>query len=185
MIIAAGYMLTVKDINFLWLASFGFVVNWYGDSLDGTLARVRNHQRPLYGYYLDHTMDGINESLMFIGAGLSSLMHLSLALILLLLYQLLTVNVSINAHLRKEFRLTYAKMGPTEFRLIAVIVNTLFVFIRPLREFSRDCSLLGYGFTLSALDIVVLALIAILALIYAVTVIGDARYYGRIDPKKW
>ena len=184
-IIAAGYMLTVKDINFLWLASFGFVVNWYGDSLDGTLARVRNRQRPLYGYYLDHTMDGINESLMFIGAGLSSLMHLSLALVLLLLYQLLTVNVSINAHLRKEFRLTYAKMGPTEFRLIAVIVNTLFVFIRPLREFSRDCSLLGYGFTLSALDIVVLALIAILALIYAVTVIGDARYYSRIDPKKW
>ena len=62
-IIAAGFVLSTRDINFLWLASFGLIVNWFGDSLDGTLARVRKHQRPVYGYYLDHMLDGINESL--------------------------------------------------------------------------------------------------------------------------
>ena len=60
-LIAAGYILTDVSIHFLWLASFGFVVNWFGDSLDGTLARVRNCQRPLYGYYLDHMLDCFNE----------------------------------------------------------------------------------------------------------------------------
>lgn len=184
-IIAAGFILTSRNINYLWLASFGLLVNWYGDSLDGTLARVRQRQRPLYGYYLDHTMDGINESLMFIGAGLSSLMHLSLAMGILLLYLLLTVNVSINAHLRKEFKLTYAKLGPTEFRLIVVIVNTLFIFIRPLREFSRSFRVFGMDVTLSALDFVAIAFIVILLLIYIVTVVGDARYYQKVDPKNW
>lgn len=184
-IIAAGFILTSRNINYLWLASFGLLVNWYGDSLDGTLARVRQRQRPLYGYYLDHTMDGINESLMFIGAGLSSLMHLSLAMGILLLYLLLTVNVSINAHLRKEFKLTYAKLGPTEFRLIVVIVNTLFIFIRPLREFSRSFRVFGMDVTLSALDFVAIAFIVILLLIYIVTVVGDARYYQKADPKNW
>ena len=71
LIIAAGFILTKKNIDFLWISSFGLLVNWYGDSLDGTLARVRKKQRPIYGYYLDHTVDCINESVMFIGAGLS------------------------------------------------------------------------------------------------------------------
>lgn len=183
--IAAGYVLTNINFNFLWLASLGLLINWYGDSLDGTLARVRGHQRPLYGYYLDHTMDGINESIMCIGAGLSPLMHLPLALGILVVYQLMTVNVSINAHLRKEFKLTYAKLGPTEFRLIVVIVNTVLALVRPLREFTLDCTIQGAQVSLGALDIAAAAILAILLVIYVVTVIGDTRYYGKADPKNW
>ena len=95
-VIAAGYILASRDINFLWLSSLGFVINWYGDSLDGTLARVRKTQRPIYGYYLDHTVDAINEVIIFISIGLSGLMHLNLSLIVLVLYLLITINVSIN-----------------------------------------------------------------------------------------
>ncbi|MBQ5486873.1 MAG: CDP-alcohol phosphatidyltransferase family protein [Bacteroidales bacterium] len=62
LMIGAGFVLCSKNINWLWLSIAGFVVNWYGDSLDGTLARVRNTQRPLYGYYLDHTVDCFNEA---------------------------------------------------------------------------------------------------------------------------
>ena len=175
-IIAAGFVLSTRDINFLWLASFGLIVNWFGDSLDGTLARVRKHQRPVYGYYLDHMLDGINESLMFIGAGLSSLMHLSLALCVLVLYLLLTINVSINAHLKHEFKLTYARLGPTEFRLIIII---------PLREFSTNVSLLGFSASLSALDIVAAAISLILAVMFVVTMFNDLRDYDKIDPKTW
>ena len=80
-LIFIGFVLSRNNIQWLWLSSFGLVVNWYGDSLDGTLARVRKCQRPLYGYYLDHTIDCVNEALMFIGAGLSGLVRLDLALI--------------------------------------------------------------------------------------------------------
>ena len=73
--IAAGFALCGKNIHWLWLSVAGFFVNWYGDSLDGTIARVRDTQRPVYGYYLDHTVDVINEALMFIGVGLSYLMR--------------------------------------------------------------------------------------------------------------
>ena len=183
-IIALGYILTNVNINFLWLASLGLLVNWYGDSLDGTLARVRNTQRPIYGYYLDHTMDGINESLMCIGAGLSCLMHLPLALIILVLYLLLTINVSINAHLKKEFRLTYAKLGPTEFRLIVIILNTVLVLAEPIRAYSRTMTMFGLTFTLSALDIAAIVIIVVLLLIHGCTIISDARGYAKIDPKK-
>lgn len=183
-VIAAGYMLTGRNPAFLWLASLGLVINWYGDSLDGTLARVRHTQRPIYGYYLDHTVDGINESLMFIGIGLSGLMHLSVSLGILVLYLLLTINVSVNAHLKKEFRLTYAKLGPTEFRILGIIANTLLFFIRPFREFTLDISVCGKDLTLYSLDLVGLAVILLLLVIHLVTIAGDARYYAKIDPKK-
>ena len=60
-VIAVGYILSARNIGFLWLSSLGFVINWYGDSLDGTLARVRNTQRPIYGYYIDHTHASEND----------------------------------------------------------------------------------------------------------------------------
>lgn len=183
-LIAAGYILTDVSIHFLWLASFGFVVNWFGDSLDGTLARVRNCQRPLYGYYLDHMLDCFNELLMFVGAGMSVLMDLRIALLLLVAYLIMTVNVSINAHLRSEFKLTYAKLGPTEFRIIIIIVNSLFALIRPLREFSVTFSVCGRPVELMALDMVGLAIFFILAAMFTVTFIKDLRIYSDLDPKK-
>ena len=181
-VIAAGYILSAWNINFLWLSSLGFVINWYGDSLDGTLARVRNAQRPIYGYYIDHTVDAVNEVIMFVGVGLSGLMHLELALMILVVYLMITINVSINAHLKKEFRLTYAKLGPTEFRLIMILINTLFATIRPLREFSHSFVLCGHDFTFSALDYVALFILVALVVIHLVTIVADAKGYARMDP---
>ena len=181
-VIAAGYILSAWNINFLWLSSLGFVINWYGDSLDGTLARVRNMQRPVYGYYLDHTIDAINEVMIFVGVGLSRLMHLEIALLALVMYLLITINVSINAHLKKEFKLTYAKMGPTEFRIIMVVVNTLFILIRPLREFSHSFTLYGHEFTLGALDYIGIVIVVILAIMHLATVRYDIKDYAEMDP---
>ena len=181
-VIAAGYILSAWNINFLWLSSLGFIINWYGDSLDGTLARVRNTQRPVYGYYLDHTIDAINEVMIFVGVGLSGLMHLEIALLALVMYFLMTINVSINAHLKKEFKLTYASMGPTEFRIIMIIINTLFALIRPLREFSHSFTLCGHSFTLGALDYIGALIIVILALMHLTTVRKDIKDYAEMDP---
>ena len=181
-VIAAGYILSAWNINFLWLSSLGFIINWYGDSLDGTLARVRKTQRPVYGYYLDHTIDAINEVMIFVGVGLSGLMHLEIALLALVMYFLMTINVSINAHLKKEFKLTYASMGPTEFRIIMIIINTLFALIRPLREFSHSFTLCGHSFTLGALDYIGALIIIILALMHLTTVRKDIKDYAKMDP---
>ena len=182
MVIAAGYILSSWNINFLWLSSLGFIINWYGDSLDGTLARVRKMQRPIYGYYIDHTIDAINEVMIFVGVGLSGLMHLEIALLALVMYFLMTINVSINAHLKKEFKLTYASMGPTEFRIIMIIINTIFALIRPLRGFSHSFALCGHTFTFGALDYIGILIIIILALMHLTTVRKDIKDYAKIDP---
>lgn len=183
-VIAAGYILTDFHIGWIWLASLGFVINWYGDSLDGTLARVRHTQRPIYGYYVDHTVDCINELLIFAGIGISALMRFDLAMVLLIYYLLLTLNVSINAHLKSEFKLTYLKLGPTEFRLLVIFVNTVLFFVKPLQDFRGCLHIFGRLIQYRTLDVVGVAVLAVLALLYLTNVIGDARGYARIDPLK-
>lgn len=177
-----GFYLTHYGIDWLWLSSAGLLINWYGDSLDGTLARVRNRQRPIYGYYLDHTVDCINEAFMFVGAGLSPLVHLDLALAVFILYLLLTINVSINAHLKSEFRLTYAKLGPTEFRLLIVLANTLLIAFPSLA--SHSWYVPAFNVTMSPFDPLGIAVTALLAIIYISTIISDTRKYARIDPPR-
>lgn len=182
-VIAAGYILSNYNVHFLWLASLGFVINWYGDSLDGTLARVRKQQRPIYGFYIDHTMDAINEVLMFMGVGLSPFMRFDLSCVLLVIYLMLTLNVSMNAHLKGEFRLTYAKLGPTEFRLICIIANAVLVFAKPLRTWALELPWPSPILELHVLDLVGIVILLALVLIYLVTIFQDARYYAKIDPK--
>ena len=181
-VVAVGYILVPMNANFLWLSSLGFIINWYGDSLDGTLARVRKTQRPVYGYYIDHTVDAMCEVMIFVGAGLSGLMHVEIALAALVMYLLMMINVSINAHLKHEFKLTYAKMGPTEFRLVMILINTLLALIRPLREFSHSFVLLGQEFELKAMDYVGMVVVAVLGVIYLVNVSRDMRGYAIADP---
>lgn len=183
-LIAAGFILSNLGVGWLWLAIAGLVLNWYGDSLDGTLARVRNAQRPVYGYYLDHGMDVLNELLMFIGVGLSPWVHLNIALLALVFYLVLTVAQNINVHLRQEFNLTYAKLGPTEFRIVVILICLMFIFIRPLREYRHLVSFFGRPYTFTVFDYIALAIVAVLAVISTVYFFKDLRYYGKIDPPK-
>ena len=171
-VIALGYYLSNSDVSWLWLASLGFVLNWFGDSLDGTVARVRNTQRPVFGYYLDHTVDVVNEALMFIGAGLSPYLDLRAAVIAYIIYLALTLNVYINVHLKGEFNLTYLGFGPTEFRVVMIALNTVLFFIGP--SLTGNPALLYISF----------AIPAILLVLYGVTIIKDIRYFSKIDPLK-
>jgi len=177
-LIAAGYLLSDHSIQWLWLSSFGFVVHWFGDSMDGTLARVRNQQRPLYGYYLDHTLDVITEGIMFLGIGLSCLMHIYVALMVFILYLAMTLNVSINAHLKSEFKLTYLHLGPTEFRAVVILMNTLYVFIPGLVTFRTTL----FGQALTSMDCFGIAICLLLCIIYAMTVTYDLIEYNKMDP---
>ena len=128
-ICAVGYALSKYNLLWLWLSSFGLVVNWYGDSLDGTLARVRDTQRPIYGFFIDHSLDAITICIMCIGAGLSPVFRMEISMLLLIGYLVLSVYTYICTIIKDEFRLTYGGgFGPTELRLFIIILNTIVMY---------------------------------------------------------
>lgn len=128
-IIAASYILSHRNPAFLWLASFGIILNWFGDSLDGTLARYRKIERPNYGFFIDHTMDGLGEVIVMMGIGLSPYVDFRIALIALVGYMLMANLVYIITYVKGEFRISYIGLGPTEVRVILIITNAIIFFM--------------------------------------------------------
>jgi len=123
--IAAAYFLSNGDELWLWAATGLLVVHWLGDSLDGTLARVRKTERPRYGYYLDHLVDAFATAAIGIGLGLSPHMLLAVGLAVVIAYLILSINTYLETHAFGIFTLGYGRLGPTEARLMLVAVNTL------------------------------------------------------------
>lgn len=101
-----------------WGVAVALTVNWFGDSLDGTLARVRGHQRPRYGYYVDHVIDIAGTSALMIGLACSTLIHPILALSLLIAYLLLCAESYLGTHAAGVFKMSFLGFGPTELRLV-------------------------------------------------------------------
>ena len=126
--VAAAYALSNDSSAWLWLASALLVVQWLGDSLDGTLARVRRIERPRYGYYLDHIVDALATAAIGIGLGLSPHMDLWIGILIVVLYLVLSINVYLESMAFGEFDISYGKLGPTELRLVLIGLNTLLVF---------------------------------------------------------
>ena len=126
---AIGYVASRWRPEFLFVASLGLAINWFGDSLDGSLARYRGVERPRYGYFLDHSVDAFNNLVFALGLGLSPYVSMEAALLLLCSYYLMTVYVLLSAQVNHEFSLTKGPVGPTELRLIAIVFNcAIFVF---------------------------------------------------------
>ncbi len=181
-IMAAGYALSNLNLQWLWLANFGLFINWFGDSLDGSLARVRNQQRKTYGFFIDHSVDVINEVIMFVGVGLSPLVDMGVAMFALVGYFMLSISVYMNCHLRGEMQLTYGGLGPTEFRILLFMVNTLFIFIPWLSRWKYTVTVLGKDFAFGLFDYIALAISFILIVFYIVGFFKDLKYYNSIDP---
>ena len=106
------------------------VLNWFGDSLDGTLARVRNQQRPRYGFYVDHVVDCFSTLFLFGGLALSGYMSPLVALGLLVAYLLVSAEVYLATYCLHTFRITHWGMGPTELRILLALGN-IAIFFRP------------------------------------------------------
>ena len=119
-----AYALTHYDPRWLWVASLMLAINWLGDSLDGTLARVRNTQRPKYGYYLDHVVDAFSTAVIGVGIGLSPYVYLGLALGIVVVYLAMSINVYLESTVFGVFKISYGRLGPTEVRLILILLNT-------------------------------------------------------------
>lgn len=119
-----AYALTNYSPAWLWAASAMLVINWVGDSLDGTLARVRGTQRPKYGYYLDHVVDAFSTAVIGLGIGLSPYVYLGLALGIVVVYLAMSINVYLESTVFGVFKISYGRVGPTEVRLILILLNT-------------------------------------------------------------
>ena len=131
--IGAGlfYWAAARDRRALILVIVALAVNWFGDSLDGTLARVRNRLRPRYGFYVDHITDAIGTFFLMGGLALSSYMSPYIALGLLIAYLLLSIEVYLTTYTIGAFHLSFWSFGPTELRLLLCIGN-IALFYRPV-----------------------------------------------------
>jgi phosphatidylglycerophosphate synthase len=174
-VIFAGYGLCRFHPGYLWLVNLGFVINWFGDSLDGTLARVRHIERPIYGFYVDHATDAFVECLIFLGVGISPFVRFDLATLALVGYLMLSVLVYIRTCVRGEFTISYGKLGPTEARLIAMSANTLIFFI-------GNPKVNLFSITLTVYDWIAIGIIALLAVISVSTTIRQSLALGQMDP---
>jgi len=127
-VIMLSYGLSRFNNNFLWLASLGFVINWFGDSLDGTLARYRHIERPIYGFFIDHVTDAVSQVMIFLGLGFTHYISFEVACLTLIAYLLLSVLVYVRTCVVGEFRISYGKLGPTEIRVLAILLNSVMYF---------------------------------------------------------
>ena len=173
-IAALGYMGAHWRPEFLFVSSLGVAINWFGDSLDGSLARQRRVERPRYGFFLDHSVDALNGLVFAIGLGLSPFVSMSASLLLLCSYYLLTVYVILSAQVDREFPLTKIYVGPTELRLLAIAFNCAIYIVGPwdVRLAGSEVSVYSALVTVEAI-----AFIAVFAIEVSVT----ARRLARED----
>ncbi|WP_395336530.1 CDP-alcohol phosphatidyltransferase family protein [Novosphingobium sp. BL-8H] len=120
LMVFAGYCASNLGDNWLWISIAGYFVQWFGDSMDGSLARFRKTERPRYGYFLDHSCDGLATTLVVVGIGLSRYVLLEVALIALVGYLLLSIHAFLAVRVLGEMKLSYAYAGPTELRFMLI-----------------------------------------------------------------
>lgn len=173
----AGYLGSQVNPEFFWLASAGLLIHWFGDSLDGSLARYRGRERPLYGYFLDHSVDVLCNFVIMAGVGLSPYIRLDAALFALIGYFMLCMYVFLFNHVSESFRLSFLALGPTELKLILIGMNCWMylagnskLFIGPLALSPYDLVLCGGGL--------------VFLLLFAVNVFATARDLGMADPPR-
>lgn len=173
--VGAAYLLTNRNENWLWVASLLLVVQWFGDSLDGTLARTRRIERPRYGYYLDHLTDAYSTFAIGLGLGLSPYMLLAVGLAIVIAYLILSINVYLETYVFGEFSFSYGSLGPTEVRVLLIGLNTLALIWGPL-----PFRVLGVGATVFDLGGVLVALA--MAGLLLVRALGNLRTLARMEP---
>lgn len=119
----AAYALSSHDSRALWLVNLFIALNWLGDSLDGTLARVRNQQRPRYGFYVDHIADTFGAAAMIGGLGCSGYVHWQIAVGMLVCFYVLSIESYLATYVMGCFQLSVGAFGPTEIRILLVMGN--------------------------------------------------------------
>lgn len=145
----------------LFLVMVFFVLNWFGDSLDGTLARVRDCQRPRYGFYVDHVLDACGSLFVFGGLALSGYMSERVAIGLLVVYFLLSIEVYLATYTVGKFHLSVGAFSPTELRLLLIAGNIALLFKPVVTIAGRNFLMFDVGGTIGILGMAIALLWAI------------------------
>jgi phosphatidylglycerophosphate synthase len=141
----AGYLLARWHPVGLLLATVCLALNWFGDSLDGTLARVRNRQRPRYGFYVDHMVDSFGALFLMSGLAASTYVDWRIAMGMLIAFLLLSIESYLASYTLGIFRLSFAKFGPTEIRMLLALGNVVLWFHPEMRIPGLPYRLLDFG----------------------------------------
>jgi len=159
--LAAGvsYGLSKRWPVFLLIVNLCLAINWFGDSLDGTLARARNKQRPRYGFYVDHIIDAFGILAVLCGLALSGLMTWTIALAVLVVYFMISIDVYLATYTIGTFRISFYKISPTELRLLLAIGNVWAMSHRTTTAFGDRYLFFDVGAVLaiSAMSIILIA----------------------------
>jgi len=135
MICGLAYYFTYHRWWFLLIASAGLIINWLGDSLDGTLARVRNRQRPKYGYYIDHLVDAFGITCLIFGLAYSGMVSQPFIWLVLALFLIASINTYLATNTVNIFKISYQRLSTTEARVLLIIINTILIFVKTVRIF--------------------------------------------------
>ena len=171
-----GYALARWDRRALWLVVIALVLNWFGDSLDGTLARVRRVERPRYGFYVDHVLDIVGITMLIAGLACSGFMTPLVAMAVLVAYLLVSGEVFLATAVNGVFRMSFAGVGPTELRIL-LAVGTIALFGDP----HVDLGPLG-GFR--AFDLGGAIAAAGLGVALVVSIARNTRDLARLEPRQ-
>lgn len=171
--VGASYWLSRYSPIGLVLATVWLAVNWFGDSLDGTLARVRGQQRPRYGFYVDHVVDVIGVLFLFGGLGLSGYLHPAVAATLLIAYFLLSLEVYLATHSLGRFQMSFFGVGPTELRLVLAAMNAALLVVEPAPIAGTPLTVLDAGALIGAASLVTT---------FAVSAVRNTRELYRAEP---
>lgn len=126
-----GYFASEVDSYWFLVVIAGYVINWFGDSLDGSLARYRHTERPKFGYFIDHSLDAVGNLLTMVGLGCTAFVRMDVALLAAACYLLLSVHTFLAARILGTFRLSYGLIGPTELRLMLIGLTIAMFLLDP------------------------------------------------------
>ena len=159
----AGYTASNLGDAWLWLAIGGYVVQWFGDSMDGSLARFRKVERPSFGYFIDHSCDGLANLLIMAGIGLSPFVRLDVALFALAGYLLLSIHAFLSVRVLGEMKLSYIAAGPTELRLILIALTLVMMAMGSTPGWFGDVS--GFDLFIGGVGAILLLLFLVQTLV--------------------
>jgi phosphatidylglycerophosphate synthase len=172
----AGFALSRWDLRTLWLVIVALALNWFGDSLDGTVARVRREERPRYGFYVDHVLDIVGISVLMGGLACSGFMSPVIALSVLVAYLLVAGEVFLATAVHSVFRMSFAGFGPTELRIV-LAVGTIALF----RDPHVDLGALG---RIRLFDVGGVIATAGMLVALAVAVVRNTAALAKLEPRK-
>lgn len=173
-----GFVFGFFNRWYILLIPFGLLVNWFGDSFDGSIARYRKKGRPKYGYYIDKIVDSVAVITLALGIGLSGFFKIEIALLFASLYLALMSHVDLVTHVQGQNRNAFGLIGPTEIRIIGALFS-IYMF------FSKIYYLDFHGYILTQYDIGLFAMSVLMAGVLFVSIIKKGIELHKIDTKDW